>query len=170
MKQDEKEEPMPGAKNPGTSTPATASANVPALSGSSALPSAQGAQWPAYNPALAQLSATFTSVHVEKTDPAILSLQIEATKDIAEKIHAESMKGYELQEKNTDYLFRLAVKREAKDNGILAFLGLVVLVILITGIVFLFQGNTTEGIGIVSGVLGLLLGFLGGYGVARKGN
>ena len=109
------------------------------------------------------------SFRVDKEpNPEIVRVNLEALIKVSDNIATETIKNLELQTQRDTNLYSLVKNRESRDHQIALIVLFSVIAFNILGIVFIFSGLKNEGIGLIIGGFSALLGFLGGFGTAKK--
>lgn len=104
----------------------------------------------------------------KEPDPEVEKLRIEGLNKLGEQLHTQSMKQLELEDKRMDHLADIQKTNDTREHRLNGGSLFVAVAVVAVGVILIFQGRTAEGAGLSAGGLGVVLGYLAGYGQGIK--
>ena len=121
------------------------------------------------SPMAASAYAAFQSVYFQKEpNPEVEKLRIQGLIGLGDQLHAQTMKQLTIEEKRLEHLADIQKTNDTRENRIAFGSFLLIAGVIVIGSILIFQQRTAEGVGILAGGLGTVLGYLAGYGQGIK--
>jgi hypothetical protein len=121
------------------------------------------------SPMAASAYAAFQSIYFQKEpNPEVEKLRLQGIMNLGDQLHTQTMKQLTIEEKRLEHLADIQKKNDARENRIAFGSFLIITGVIVIGSILIFQQRTAEGVGILAGGLGTVLGYLAGYGQGIK--
>ena len=104
----------------------------------------------------------------KEPNPQVEKTRIEALSRLGDQFHAQTMEQLSQRARETEHLAEIQKGNDNRDFTLAGVSLLVVIGIIVVGVILIFQGKIAEGVGILSGGVGLVFGYLAGYGQGVK--
>jgi hypothetical protein len=104
------------------------------------------------------------TTYQKEPNPEVEKYRIEGLNKLTNALHEQEMKRIELQEKQMDKLAEIQKINDTREFRMTQWTFLIITAVVGVSIALLFLKRTAEGLGLLSGGLGIVLGYLAGYG------
>jgi hypothetical protein len=132
-------------------------------------PAQSGSFGASANPFAITAYAAYQSVTLQKEpDPEVEKVRIEGLNKLGEQLHTQAMKQLGIEETRLGHLADIQKISDTRENRMAFGSFILIALIIAIGAILIFMKRSSEGIGILAGGMGTILGYLAGYGQGIK--